>query len=360
MAFLRGVSPFTFVRLPTASWPGSNMRRPLLLVVSLLALLPALELIAAGPSRVNDSDPVIHRVHNKFSEVKNISKRDVVCPSGKHRSGDTCCDLCEPGYVKDKNCTTSTKTICKKCKEGKEYMDDYNYLSKCIRCSFCDPEHGFEVDKPCNSSQNVKCRCRHGFFCNSSEPCRHCDPCSKCENGIVVEECNQTSDTICGRKQYLLWIIGVVILLVLIVVAVIIRWKYRHKGNWMPKKQINDEQRPVELKPLIYPDIDLTPHISDIAEEMTLAQVKKFVRKQGLSNPTVDRIISENMHDATEQKIKLLDSWYQEKGIKGAYRTLISSLRDLKERVLADLIEQKMACHIQNNASAHQNMNADV
>ncbi|KAL8187095.1 UNVERIFIED_CONTAM: hypothetical protein K2H54_032939 [Gekko kuhli] len=265
------------------------------------------------------------------------------------------------GYVKDKNCTISVKTICKKCEEGKEYMDGYNYLSKCIRCSFCDPEHGLEVDKPCNSSQNVKCRCRHGFFCNSSKPCRHCDPCSKCEDGTVVEECNQTSDTICGRKHDLRWIIGVVIPLVLIVILIIIIiiWKYRSKGNWVPKKKINDEQR-TELKPLVYPDIDLTPHISDIAEEMTSAQVLKFVRKRGLSNPTVDRITSENMNDATEKKIKLLDSWYQENGIKGAYGTLISSLRDLKERVLADKIERKMACHIQNNTSAHQNMDAVV
>ncbi|XP_060098635.1 tumor necrosis factor receptor superfamily member 6 [Heteronotia binoei] len=308
-----------------------------LLLVPLLACLPAFESTGAGARQDNDSDPLIHRVHNKFSAVRNISKRDVACPQGKYQSGENCCDRCEPGYVKVNDCTASTKTICKKCEEGKEYMDFSNYHSKCFRCSSCDTEYGLEVDKPCNSSQNVRCRCKRGFYCNSSEPCPHCDPCTKCEDGIVVEECTQTSDTICERK-----------------------WSKK-----VPKKQIKDEQKPMvsiisqmnAFRNINFLDIDLTPHISDIAEQMTSEQVLKFVRKQGLSNPTIDKINSDYAREASERKIKLLETWYQEKGIKGAYGTLVRSLRDLKERVLADKIVQNMAPHIQNDASAYQNIN---
>nr|XP_056706469.1 tumor necrosis factor receptor superfamily member 6 [Euleptes europaea] len=332
------------------------MKQPLLLLLHLLSLFPALELIAAGPPHNNDSDPVIHSAYIKFAAVKNISKRQV-CPPGKHQSGDNCCDLCEPGKVIDKDCTDSSNTTCKECKEGEEYTDGYNYLSKCRRCSSCDAEHGLEVDKPCIRSRNVKCRCRPGFFYNSSEPCHHCNPCTKCEHDIIVEECTPNKDTICGSKQNLLWIIAIVIPLTLAPILFII-WKYWRNNRRMRRTQIKDDQKNTELKPLFYPDIDLTPYISDIAEEMTFEQVMKFIRKQGLSNPTIERINLDNMHDVSEKKIKLLECWYQEKGIKDAYGTLISSLKGLKLHALAQKIERKMPSHIQNNVPMPEYQNS--
>ncbi|XP_048362216.1 tumor necrosis factor receptor superfamily member 6 isoform X2 [Sphaerodactylus townsendi] len=272
------------------------MKQPLLLF-HVLVLFPALELIAAGPPPDKDADPVIQGVYNKFAAMKNISKRHV-CPEGKHQSGDNCCDHCEPGYIKEKDCTASSKTICKNCVEGKEYTEDYNYLSKCQRCSSCDAAHA-----------------------------------------------------------NLGWIAAIIVPLILLPILFII-WKYWYKKDRMPRTRSQDEQETAELKPSIYQDIDLTTHISDIAEEMTLEQVMKFVRKRGLSNPTIERIKLDNIHDASEMKIKLLETWFQENGIKGAYGTLISSLKDLKQYTLAQNIVQKIDLHIQNNANVpvYQNM----
>ncbi|XP_054839295.1 tumor necrosis factor receptor superfamily member 6 [Eublepharis macularius] len=328
------------------------------LLVRFLCLLPALDLITAGPFPDNDSDLMRHRIYNKSAAVKNISKRNVDCQRGKYRSdsGDICCDLCKPGYVKVTDCTTSSKTICKICEEGEEYMDDYNSLLKCKRCSICDRAHGLEDEKPCNISQNIKCRCQHGFFCSSLEPCLHCNPCTECENGIIVEECTSTKDRICGSKRNLLWIIGIVILFPLII-GTIITWKYLSKKRRTKKKHIEDDHgQKMEMKLLTYEDIDLAPHISDIAEDMTLEQVMKFVRKRGLTNPTIDKINADNANDASEKKIRLLETWYQENGIKSAYGILIRTLKDLKQHTLADKIQKKMDSHVLNNASAHQNM----
>ncbi|XP_077206469.1 tumor necrosis factor receptor superfamily member 6 isoform X2 [Paroedura picta] len=289
--------------------------------------------------------------------VNKLQRRKVIAAGPSHDNSVPViqCDLCEPGRFKVKNCTASEKTVCEKCEEGKEYTDHPNHHSKCKRCNSCDSAHGFEVEKPCNITQNIKCRCMHGYFCNSSKLCDHCEPCTNCEGGIVVKECTRTNDTICGKKsEHLPWIIGTVVVLALFVLAAII-WILWGKEKFRSKKPTPDEQKPMELEPLTYPDTDLTPHISEIAELMTLEQVMKFVRKQMLSSPTIDRIGMNNMHDVSEKKIQLLESWHQENGMKGAYGTLMRSLVDLKMRTLADKIKQMMDSHIQSNAKCSLN-----
>lgn len=56
----------------------------------------------------------------------------------------------------------------------------------------------------------------------------------------------------------------------------------------------------------------------------------------------IDVIINDNPNDGAEQKIKLLECWYQEHGMKDAYKTLITTLRDLRFRATADKIEEKI------------------
>lgn len=89
-------------------------------------------------------------------------------------------------------------------------------------------------------------------------------------------------------------------------------------------------------------DDELSRHIPDIVGEMTLDEVKTFVRYHGLSEPIIDEITQDNCNNTSEQKIKLFQKWHQRHGIRGAYGTLISSLRDLKMRAIADKIEEKL------------------
>lgn len=46
------------------------------------------------------------------------------------------------GSVVKSECRSNTKTICKPCTEGKDYMDKDNYKTSCLRCNYCDAVHG--------------------------------------------------------------------------------------------------------------------------------------------------------------------------------------------------------------------------
>ncbi|XP_058044128.1 tumor necrosis factor receptor superfamily member 6 isoform X3 [Ahaetulla prasina] len=206
------------------------------------------------------------------------------CPRGQYFNNGVCCDFCKPGsVVKTLDCTSNPKTNCKPCTEGKDYMDKDNYKTTCLRCNYCDAVHGMEPEKKCTITQNVKCRCMIGFFCNSTKPCRHCEKCDLCKNGIVVKECTPTQNTICREK---------------------------------------DTQNAK--------DIDLKPYIPEIVRDMEVNHVRKLVRKLGIRTAEIDEIAHDNLNDSSEQKIKLLERWYKTCGIKGSYKTLITSLRELK------------------------------
>ncbi|XP_026580243.1 tumor necrosis factor receptor superfamily member 6-like, partial [Pseudonaja textilis] len=252
--------------------------------------------------------------------------------------------------AKSSDCTRNPKTNCKLCTEGKDYMDKDNYMSTCLRCNYCDAEHGMETEKNCTITQNVQCRCRIGFFCNSPKPCRHCEKCDQCENGIIEKDCTPTQNTVCGKKDSAkddlrwLWLI----LLLAVIVGLILWWcccpgyRIQRKRN---QKGPNDES--YELKKIEYPDINWKPHIPEIVCNMEVNQVRKLVRKLGICTAQIDEISHDNVHDSSEQKIKLLERWHEMHGIKGSLQTLTTSLKELKYYDAVDkineLIERKLS-----------------
>lgn len=107
-------------------------------------------------------------------------------------------------------------------------------------------------------------------------------------------------------------------------------------------------------------DADLSSHIAGIVAEMTHAEVKKFVRHHHVSEPAIDQIIHDYPGDTSEQKIRLLQVWYQRHGMKGAYGTLISSLRELKMCAAADKIEEKLKAAISSSQEGGRSYNRDT
>nr|XP_014428204.1 tumor necrosis factor receptor superfamily member 6 [Pelodiscus sinensis] len=268
-----------------------------------------------------------------------------------------CCKMCAPGSFKHADCTKTNKTaVCDPCTEG-TYTEQDNALLECMRCRSCDTILGFEVEKHCTTTHNTKCRCAQHHFCNSSEPCGHCDPCSKCENDAIEKECTQTTDTICKRKGHFWWIylVAGIIITSLAAIAVYCYKKKRQDFDLNKEMPCQDVHRPpicVEMEPLMHPDVDLSIHIPAIVEEMTLSQVKAFVRNREISETAIEQTLQDNLNDSVEQKIKLFHIWYQHHGMKGAYGSLISSLRELKMRAVADKIEKKLnvvTCSTQEN-----------
>ncbi|XP_038172646.1 tumor necrosis factor receptor superfamily member 6 [Arvicola amphibius] len=284
---------------------------------------------------------------------RNVRETEPNCPEGLYRGGQFCCQPCQPGERKYLDCTTNgDKPRCFPCKEGKEYMDKENYSDKCRRCAFCDGEHGLEVETNCTQTQNTKCKCKSNFYCNAPV-CEHCDPCVSCEHGIL-ERCTSTSNTKCKQERsrnHLLWLFIIPGLAILLVAFVYI--KHRREHHVDPESgTANSEDMPMNL-----PDVDLRQYILNIAEEMSLDQVKTFVRKNGMSEVMIDEIKNDNLQHTAEQKIQLLQWWYQAHGRKDAYRTLIKGLRRMKRYALADRIQAIIQADIENTNADTRNEN---
>nr|XP_012421103.1 PREDICTED: tumor necrosis factor receptor superfamily member 6 [Odobenus rosmarus divergens] len=194
---------------------------------------------------------------------------------------------------------------------------------------------GFEVERNCTRTHNTKCRCKPNFFCNISE-CGHCTPCTTCEHGIL-ENCTPTSNTKCreGSSSKFLWFFA----LIPIVISALCWWKLRRRRN----KKNEDPgfiASTTEMMPINYADIDLSKYITSIVEQMTITQVREFVRKNGINEAKIDEIKNDNLQDTAEQKVQLLRNWYQLHGRRDAYCNLIRGLRKANLCALAERIQE--------------------
>ncbi|KAM6266164.1 tumor necrosis factor receptor superfamily member 6 isoform 2-T2 [Porphyrio hochstetteri] len=198
---------------------------------------------------------------------------------------------------------------------------------------------GFESTKNCTPEQNTECTCAKNHFC-ISEQCSHCDPCSVCESGVVEKPCTSTSDTVCGIKD-----------------------KRKQKGH-TKKEDLGEVVTKPEVSyhsfSFMLLDVDLSNHIARIVEEMTLQEVRMFVRNHKVPEPVIDQTVRDYPTDTSEQKIKLFQVWYQRHGIKGAYGSLINSLREFKMCAAADKIEEKLKATVASYQEGAQSRSDDT
>ncbi|XP_029465691.1 tumor necrosis factor receptor superfamily member 6 [Rhinatrema bivittatum] len=298
-----------------------------------------LVIICSIQSTYESHDASVARVSIRQSNLKRkIAKR---C--------DNCLVDCPKGKYKKSDCSNATgEDCCVSCERGKEYMDKPNQLTHCIRCDTCDHGQGLEVLENCTEDQNTKCQCMKDYYCNSSALCSaHCDPCAKCDNGIE-RECTSTSNTICrreGRTRYIYWIIQLSILFVGIGIGIAI-WVYYKEKRKKKRSTMDDTPRctedpkAAETELLLPEDIDIEPYLSEIAQKvMNLTDILSFVRKSGMKEPEIETILHNHQNNEGEQKFQFLYKWYQNHGKKGAYRTLISRLKELQlNKVVDDIL----------------------
>ncbi|XP_039409927.1 tumor necrosis factor receptor superfamily member 6, partial [Corvus cornix cornix] len=292
-----------------------------------------------------------------------IARRQITCNKDEYYLDAQCCKKCGSGFVKNVTCPTDSTKHCVPCEKGKEFVDHPNDLEKCLRCKSCDSKFGLEIAKNCTPVEDTKCACVKNHFCNGSLSCSVCSPCTTCESGVIEKQCTSTSDTLCGTKEpgTLLWAIFLVAMVVLLATtgAIFLCMK-KQKGLTINQNKGVYKPKPYENIPLIDTDADLSSHIAGIVAEMTHAEVKKFVRHHHVSEPAIDQIIHDYPGDTSEQKIRLLRVWYQRHGMKGAYGTLISSLRELKMCAAADKIEEKLKAAISSSQEGGQSYNRDT
>uniref|UniRef100_A0A8C3M9U5 Tumor necrosis factor receptor superfamily member 6 n=2 Tax=Geospiza parvula TaxID=87175 RepID=A0A8C3M9U5_GEOPR len=329
---------------------GSMARR-------LLALLLVALLIIETECK-NDTEALI------TSSRRIISRREVNCKEDEYSSDNQCCKKCRSGFVKNVSCPTDVTKHCAPCQKGKEFMNHPNDLDKCLRCKLCDSNFGWEVVKNCTPEEDTQCDCAKNHFCNHTR-CDACSPCTICGSGVIEKQCTRDSDTVCGMKDpATLWWIALVALVALVLLAIagaIVWYKKKQKhltiNTGLPGNGVYKGEH--ENVPLIVEDVDLSSHIPGIVAEMTLTEVKKFVRHHHVSEPAIDQSIQDFPGDTSEQKIRLFRVWYQSHGMKGAYGTLIRSLRELKMCAVADKIEQKLKAAISSSQEGGQSYNPD-
>ncbi|XP_025907230.1 tumor necrosis factor receptor superfamily member 6 isoform X2 [Nothoprocta perdicaria] len=309
----------------------------------------------------NDTEAPIHRVYNKITARRIIARREIKCTADEYNLGGMCCKKCERGFVKNTNCPTNVREHCVQCIPGQEYVDHANDLDECLRCASCDGIFGLQIAKKCTPTQNTECTCAENFFCNSSGSCAHCDPCSTCGSNLIEKHCTPTSDTICKIKEEGSQTnIALAVCLPATVVAAgaliycYIKKRTHRINKQSPGQSVPEPGVPYEMVPIMFADIDLSTHIPDIVGEMTLPEVKTFVRNHGVPEPVIDEILRDNANNTSEQKIKLFQDWHQRHGIKGAYETLIRSLRKLKMCTAADKIEKKLKAALASSQEVGQ------
>lgn len=312
----------------------------------------------------NDTEVPIHIAHNKsITRKRNIGKREINCTEKEYNLNGQCCMKCGHGHVKSVECP-KTAAQCVPCKSGEEYMDHINVLDKCMRCRSCDIELGLVVVKNCTPTENAECSCAKNHYCSSPQ-CEHCESCTICEKGLVEKECTSTSDTVCRTQEAGMPPWGTAIIVIFVIVSGVALglkfYRKRKQKNFITQRYtveaVTGKDCSGETSTLICIDDDLSRHVPDIVKEMTLDEVKAFVRHHKLSEPTIDEIIRDYCYDTSEQKIKLFQKWYQRHGIRGAYITLISSLRDLKMRAVADKIEQKLKVAVSSHQESRESHN---
>ncbi|XP_058697120.1 tumor necrosis factor receptor superfamily member 6 [Poecile atricapillus] len=306
----------------------------------------------------NDTEALI--TYNR----KIISRREVKCNKDEYPLDTQCCKKCNSGFVKNVSCPTDTIKHCVPCEKGKEFMNHPNDLDKCWRCKLCDSKFGLEVVKNCTPEEDTQCACAKNYFC-SPVGCDSCMQCTICESGVIEKQCTSSSDTVCGTKEpeTLWWVIALVASVALLAIVGAIWWCKRKQKGLTNNEHLNNgvyKPEPYESVPLIDTDADLSNHIPGIVAEMTLAEVKKFVRHNNVTEPAIDQSIQDCHGDTSEQKIRLFRDWYQSHGMKGAYGTLISSLRELKMCAAADKIEEKLKAAISSSQDGGRSYNPDT
>uniref|UniRef100_A0A8C8S3P9 Tumor necrosis factor receptor superfamily member 10B n=1 Tax=Pelusios castaneus TaxID=367368 RepID=A0A8C8S3P9_9SAUR len=109
------------------------------------------------------------------------------------------CKKCPAGYhVKDHCVIPNAIGNCSSCKEGTEFTEYANALSRCLTCRVCRKD---EVKlAPCQRSKNTECACKNGTFCSPDHPCEICQRCkARCPEGEVqVSACTPQSDMQCA------------------------------------------------------------------------------------------------------------------------------------------------------------------
>lgn len=236
-----------------------------------LYILPLLFCLAVRMINCLPHFEISHAILTKDYIESNIAHREKRSPGtnfGPHSTypapNGLTCYVCRPGFYKRSDCTVNKTTAsCEPCPEG-EYNGNYNIAMRCEACrTYCVDPNAIVVN-PCNSTSDITCRCKDGFYnhskgsgewiclpfsdCPPGEevylqgtaisdtqclPCRpgtystttsledKCLSCSRCASDQTIQQkCDGTRNTVCGTEgQSQSWEIYVPIIVVVCIIG---------------------------------------------------------------------------------------------------------------------------------------------
>ncbi|XP_075997807.1 tumor necrosis factor receptor superfamily member 6-like [Genypterus blacodes] len=261
-----------------------------------------------------------------------------VCPNGTYNHEGRPCCLCGASYRLTKHCqNTPDDRTCDPC-PADTYSSHPNAQMNCQPCTSCQhPDAGLEEADRCSPARDAVCQCKQNHYCtNSEQPCKVCLLCKDCGDAGVKEGCTDTSDTVCSEKSEggntLAIALGVPAAIVVLVLIGLFVW-------CMKRQCLNRNQRSVqvsggptekEMENLTVPDVDLTPHLTEVANVLGWMVMRDVARS---SDMKVDIENSKLNHpsDAHEQTLTLLSNWIEKQG-SGASRALVEALQSSKKK----------------------------
>uniref|UniRef100_A0A3Q4MNP2 Hematopoietic death receptor n=1 Tax=Neolamprologus brichardi TaxID=32507 RepID=A0A3Q4MNP2_NEOBR len=128
------------------------------------------------------------------------ARRQANCPADQYEHGNLCCLNCKAGtYVKSPCSVDGERGQCEEC-DYDTYIKHDNRLKFCLKCTRCRPDE--EIVSSCTHTEDTKCQCKPGRFCDPNQACEVCLKCSRCaEDEEKVRNCTSTTNTECKKIQ---------------------------------------------------------------------------------------------------------------------------------------------------------------
>ncbi|XP_038152483.1 tumor necrosis factor receptor superfamily member 6 [Cyprinodon tularosa] len=284
---------------------------------------------------VSISSPVFNGTHLRVKRQG--------CQDGTYKHEGRDCCLCAAGQRLKNHCTTSPDDRdCELCERGISYNSEPNSKESCEPCTSCSHENAnLEVDESCTPYKDTKCKCKANHYC-SSETCKICQPCDKCDATGVKEPCTATSNAVCNESKSLGGgeiagiIIAVLVLLVLVAGAVYIKRQTIMK-RLRPNSDSSTPSNHVDV-PLL--KVNMEPHLQDFAEILGWKDMKLVARKCDMGT-AIENLEESHPKDIEDRTIELLKKWIERTGSNASVE-LIKVLRRNGKNNKADKIQQKL------------------
>ncbi|KAM3605734.1 uncharacterized protein V6R79_003827 [Siganus canaliculatus] len=272
------------------------------------------------------------------------------CQDGTYEHGKRTCCLCGIGYHLEQHCTSvPADRTCTPCREGETYMSQPNDLTSCDSCTSCSHENdNLEEDEPCLPSRDRKCRCKKDHYCVSwtnSKSCMLCQPCAQCGSEGVKTECTNSSDTVCNDKRQgtnLGIVVGILVAVIAILAAAAVGFWFirkrklrqqttRHPSGEDPADALS--QAMIDLK-----DVDLQPHLPDIAELIGWNDMKNAAMRGKIPETSIENCALNHPNDHSEQALELLGVFVQHHGSE-APNKILRILQDMGKKAKAEKLK---------------------